>query len=86
MVNKTAKEWEGTRPDKDKQALVSENDRYPNFRDNGELFLVRCFACNPEIGKENYAPIVAKGICAWCGWKEDAETSVKDKGQLNKDR
>ena len=48
------------------------NDRKPNFRDeNGKLFLVKCFACNSEIGRENYAPIVATGQCAWCGWKEE---------------
>lgn len=42
-----------------------------NFRDkDGKLFLVRCYACEPERGRENYAPIVATGYCAWCGWKE----------------
>ena len=37
-------------------------DRPPNFRDEeGKLFLVRCFACNPEIGRENWALVVAEG-------------------------
>lgn len=47
------------------------NLKEPNFRDNnGKLFLVRCFACRPEHGTENWAPVVATGQCAWCGWKE----------------
>ena len=44
-------------------------DRRPNFRDEaGNLFLVRCYHCSPEHGRENYAPVVATGTCAWCGW------------------
>jgi len=44
-------------------------DRRPNFRDkSGQLFLVRCFACGGEHGRENYIPAVATGTCAWCGW------------------
>lgn len=43
-------------------------DRPPNFREEGYLFLVRCFACEPERGKENYAFAVSLGHCAWCGW------------------
>ena len=49
-------------------------DRTPNFRDkNGRLFLVRCFACGSERGRENYAMAVADGQCAWCGWTEKEE-------------
>lgn len=48
------------------------NDRPPNFRGkNGELYLVRCFVCGGEHGKENWAPAVAAGECAWCHWRED---------------
>lgn len=50
------------------------NDRHPNFRDEkGQLFLVRCFACPAAglNGKENWAPSVSSGRCAWCGWKEN---------------
>jgi len=51
------------------------NDRKPNFRDeDGSLFLVRCYACNPEHGRENYVCAVAHGQCAWCGWTETAES------------
>ncbi len=46
-------------------------DRPPNFRENGKLYLVRCFACESEHGRENWAMVVAKGVCAWCGWSED---------------
>lgn len=31
---------------------------------DGKLGLVRCFDC----GKENYAPAVSSGVCAWCGF------------------
>ena len=43
-------------------------DRPPNFRKDDRLYLVRCFACDPEIGKENWAMAVYSGVCAWCGW------------------
>jgi len=46
-------------------------DKSPNFRNaEGKLFLVRCFICDPKRGRENWAPAVASGICAWCGWGE----------------
>jgi hypothetical protein len=49
-------------------------DKYPNFRDkSGKLFLVRCFNCEIERGKENWAPAVASGTCAWCGWEDKNE-------------
>lgn len=53
-----------------------DQDRPPNFRGvNGKLYLIRCFACDPERGRENYAIAVADGKCAWCGWSEaDTET------------
>lgn len=46
------------------------NDRQPNFRKKGRLYLVRCFACNAEHGVENYSASVATGRCAWCGWMD----------------
>lgn len=53
------------------EATALTQDRPPNFRgEDGSLYLVRCFACNPEHGRENYAPNVASGICTWCGWSE----------------
>lgn len=42
------------------------------FVADGKIFLRRCFEC----GRENWAPAVASGCCAWCGF--DAN---KDKGQ-----
>ena len=49
-------------------------DRGPNFRgERGDLFLIRCYACNPERGTENYGLAVIDGICAWCGWRETKE-------------
>ena len=44
------------------------NDRQPNFYANGRFYLVRCFACGGEHGTENWAPAVATGQCAFCGW------------------
>lgn len=47
-------------------------DRPPNFRGlNEELFLVRCFVCEPNQGRENYMSMVASGQCTFCGWKEN---------------
>lgn len=41
-----------------------------NYRDeDGKLCVVRC----PKCKRENYAPMVAKGKCAWCGWSEKNE-------------
>ena len=45
------------------------NTKHPNFRVDGQLYLVRCFACN-SMGTENYGALVAAGTCAWCGWSE----------------
>jgi hypothetical protein len=45
-------------------------DRPPNFREDGKLYLVRCFACGGERGTENYVLAVSDGVCAFCGWKE----------------
>jgi len=51
-------------------------DREPNFRGKfGNLFLVRCFECDPEHGRENYAMNVATGVCTWCGWHEKKNES-----------
>lgn len=46
------------------------NDRPPNVRtEHGRLLLVRCFACDTSgRGRENWAPRVWSGVCAWCGW------------------
>jgi len=54
----------------------SVQDRPPNFyADDGRLYLVRCFVCGGEHGRENWAPAVADGTCAWCGWTEQAATN-----------
>lgn len=50
---------------------VEKQSRHPNFRNKeGVLYLVRCFLCDGDGGRENYLPAVASGQCAWCGWKE----------------
>jgi len=40
-------------------------DRDPNFRDkNGQLYLVRCFNCDSDRGRENYVMNISAGVCA----------------------
>ena len=47
------------------------NDRCPNFRDERDrLFLIRCFACEPQRGVDNWAMAVSSGACAFCGWSD----------------
>lgn len=44
----------------------------PNFiTKDGSVYLVRC----PKCGKENWAPAVASGQCAWCGFNGNAEVA-----------
>ena len=51
------------------------NDRRPNWRNTaGQLYLVRCFACDADHGRENYAMSVSSGECAWCGWSDARNT------------
>ena len=47
-----------------------EDVKPPNFVDEGDIFLVRC----PKCGRENYAPAVATGQCAWCGFDANENT------------
>lgn len=42
------------------------------YPDTGILLLIRC----PKCGRENWAPHVASGICAWCGY--DGHELLKD--------
>jgi hypothetical protein len=61
-------------PNKPGSEAATIQDRRPNFRSRSkdrQLFLVRCFNCVPNHGRENWAPAVASGQCAWCGWKEE---------------
>ena len=39
---------------------------------DGTILLIRC----PKCGKENWAPQVASGNCAWCGF--NGRTLLKD--------
>ena len=41
--------------------------------DKGTISMNRCFSC----GKENYAPAVTSGQCAWCGYKATEADIVK---------
>ena len=44
-------------------------ERHPNFRVEGQLYLVKC----PRCLQINYSIAVASGQCAWCYWKEEEE-------------
>lgn len=50
------------------------NFERPNFVSDGQLFLVKCFACEPERGHENWKPAAAGGYCYNCGWSADGQT------------
>ena len=55
----------------EKKTKKNVNDRPPNFRhEDGSLYLMRCFVCEPNRGSENWAMAVSSGKCAWCGWEE----------------
>lgn len=63
-----------THPDRHHHNRPAEhrNLKHPNFRTNGQLYLVRCFApVHGEHGRENWAVAVASGQCAHCGWTEN---------------
>lgn len=53
-----------------KKKMRVNQDQHPNFREDGKLFLVRCFACGDSFGRENWAMAVSRGTCAFCGWRE----------------
>lgn len=63
--------WAAPKWIKCSERLPMENEIKPdprNFRDeNGKLFMIYC----PKCKLENYAPSVADGQCAWCGYKEE---------------
>jgi len=42
------------------------------YPDSDTLLLIRC----PKCGKENYAMMVARGRCCWCGY--DAHELLKE--------
>lgn len=44
--------------------------------DDGMVYMVRCFEC----GKENWAPAVASGRCAWCGHNANLDDMI---GEIN---
>lgn len=58
--------------------MKSSQEKGANFRDSkGNLYLVRCYVCEPERGRENYGPAVSTGNCAWCGWSEEVEAKLR---------
>lgn len=55
--------------------MSNPNDRPPNYRHDGQLYLRRCFVCDLKNGRENYTAAVATGICVWCGWEDNTSTA-----------
>ena len=63
------------------------NDREPNFHsDDGQLFLVRCFACGGARGTENWGCAVATGQCSFCGWLPPSPPSTRDQDDALEDK
>lgn len=57
-----------------------EQNKPPNFiGKNGDFFLVRCFNCGGDYGRENYLPAVASGECEWCNWSKEKAEVENDK-------
>lgn len=54
--------------------------RHPNFRHEGQLYLVRCFACS-ERGTENLMRLAPDGVCATCGWRDGDAVPESGGGQ-----
>jgi hypothetical protein len=46
------------------------------FIKDGKLYLIRC--PEPECELENYAPAVATGKCAWCGFDANEQDEKKE--------
>lgn len=57
------------------KAAKAERELDRNFKADGKTYLVRCPSCE----KENYAPWVSSGICAWCGY--NTNEGGKDSGR-----
>ena len=49
------------------------SDMRKNFTVNGKYFMVYCPKCN----RENWAPAVADGQCAWCSYKEEVGSDIQ---------
>ena len=45
------------------------------YLDDGRRCMIRCISC----GRENYAPLVSSGCCAWCGFDANAELAKEPK-------
>lgn len=57
--------------------MTTIQDRPPNLRtQDGRFYLIRCYACDVNHGRENYALAVASGQCCWCGWQEHADSQL----------
>ena len=60
--------------------IILREDSRPNFCDKeGKVYLVRCTQCS----RENHAPAVASGICAWCGWDLNKHKIINLDGKIN---
>jgi hypothetical protein len=61
-------EEEGIKEKVESKALLkvkrAENGDTVSSQKNGKLYLYRCSKCE----RENYAMMVAQGVCAWCGY------------------
>lgn len=50
---------------------VHKENGYGFICDDGHIAMERCFKC----GRENWAMVVYKGVCAWCGFDANGEVN-----------
>jgi len=60
----TLRPWPQTTPEV--QELGTDNFRL----EGGDLYLVRCFHCEPLHGRKNLSTAAPHGRCGWCGWHD----------------
>jgi len=60
------------------------NHRRPNFYRNNKFYLVRCYICDKNEGRENWAVFVATGKCAWCGCDESTDRIICDRNKIKR--
>jgi hypothetical protein len=55
---------QGGKADDEKGVPMYHDGRYIGFSVRDTVYLQKCGRC----GRENWAPAVSTGSCAWCGW------------------
>ena len=64
---------------KEKSKRLAQGVEY--YPESNTLLLIRC----PKCGRENWAPQVASGTCAWCGYDGHELLKEQDNGERRND-